>query len=364
MSATAYFSATVPEADAKFAAAARGVASLQTIAHPLRGPQAEPLQVSVARIGPARARKVLLVLSGTHGIEGYAGAGIQTGLLCTLDARTLPADTALLLVHLINPWGMAWNRREDHENIDLFRNFLYIDQPCTPDPLFDAIDDLFDMKHYLQRTPAEHQALHDEALRRFGSDQRIIAAIRRGQHHRPKSMSYHGDHPCWSRNVLQALLQRELRGCSHLAVLDLHTGFGDYGGSLLMSYDLPGDARHERIRQWFDGDIYVPGGDFDIPAHAKSPYGFIAEWAPGVQVTAAIQEFGTFNPDDYRDIFPANHWHHVHGDPRSPEAVAIGARYRKYFYPEEARWMEMVWSKGADAAARMLRGLDAWSAQA
>ena len=110
------------------------------------------------------------------------------------------------------------------------------------------------------------------------------------------------------------------------------------------------------------GDIYVPGDDADIPAHRKSPYGFIAGWVPGVDVTAAILEFGTFDPEDYRDVFPANHCHHLHGDPRSPEGLAVGARYRHYLYPEEPRWMELVWHKGADAVARMLRSLDSWGA--
>ena len=35
----------------------------------------------VARIGPADARRLLILVSGTHGIEGFAGSGCHTGWL-------------------------------------------------------------------------------------------------------------------------------------------------------------------------------------------------------------------------------------------------------------------------------------------
>jgi hypothetical protein len=305
---------------------------------------------------------VLLILSGTHGVEGFGGAGIQTGLLHGARAMALDRDTAILLVHLINPWGPAWGRREDHENIDLFRNFLYANDPIVPDPLFDEIDDTFDLPNFGNRSALDNETRRQRLLKAYGQE-RLIRAIRRGQHHRPKSMTYHGNGPCWSRRVLEEVLRRHLACCSHLAVLDIHTGFGKYGEGLVMSYDRPGDIRHERVKRWMDGTpdatFYVPGGDADIPAHSKSPYGFIKEWVPGTEVTAAILEFGTFDPEETRDHH-LNHYHHMFGDPRSAEGLRIGARYRRYFYPEEPKWMESVWRGGLDVTRRMLAGLKDW----
>jgi hypothetical protein len=360
--ALACFSATTTEAGDKFVDAARGAgAAHERIQHRLSGPGGEPLCVDVAQLGPAGTAAALLVLSGTHGVEGFAGSAIQTALLRRHVG--LPDHTMLLLVHLINPWGMAWNRREDDENIDLFRNLLYLDNPVTPDPLFDVVDDAMDLANFPQHTPEREMRVREQLVARYGGPQRLIAAIRRGQHHRPKSMSYHGDHASWSRQVLRDVLTRRLAGCRRLAVLDIHTGFGAYGGALVMTYDPPGDRRHERIRRWFDGDVYVPGDDADIPPHARSPYGFIEEWVPGIDVTAAIIEFGTFPPDDYRDVFPANHYHHVYGDPRSPDGLRVGERYRRYFYPDEPAWQTSVLRNGLAATRRMLAGLHDWNAE-
>jgi hypothetical protein len=361
---TTFFSATITEADQKFAdAAGQADADLVTVLHPLPGPGGEPLHVSIARVGATPAAQVLLVMSGTHGIEGFAGAGIQTGVLRSLERFDLRDDTALLLIHLINPWGAAWNRREDHENIDPFRNFLYCDDPVTPDPLYDAIDDLWDLAHFADRSADENAALRTEALRRFGSEARLIAAVRRGQHHRPRGMTYHGQAPCWSRQVLEAQLRQHLAGCRRLAVLDIHTGFGAYGDGLVMSYDPVGDPRQQRIRRWTRGPIYLPGGDADIPPHRKSPYGFIADWVAGVSVTAAILEFGTLDPNQHRELFPANHYYHVYGNPLSDEGRRVGAQYRRYCYPEEPGWIESVWRRGAEVTGAMLAGLGPWASE-
>jgi Protein of unknown function (DUF2817) len=356
-----YFSATVSEADQKFAAAASAAgATVDQIRHPLRGPDGEALNVSVAEAGNLSARKALLVLSATHGVEGFAGAGIQTGLLENFSALNVAPDTKLVIVHLINPWGAAWSRREDHENIDLFRNFLYWDRQSEPDPLFDAWDEAADLAHLGKRTPAENAARIRPLVKAHG-EARIIAAVRRGQHHKPKSLTYHGQGPCWSTRVLHRIVRERLAGCERLGVIDLHTGFGDYGAGMVISYDLEGDPRLERVRRWMGGDIYMPGADADTPPHHESPYAFIARLVPGLDVTAAILEFGTFPPSETRDLFTASLYYQLYGDPCSPQGVETRRRVRRFCYPEEDGWKRSVWTRGHEVVGRMLAGLGSWS---
>jgi hypothetical protein len=57
----------------------------------------------------ADAGRVPVVLSATHGVEGLAGSGPQVDLL--RHPPRLPPDTAVLLVHAVNPHGFAWLRR-------------------------------------------------------------------------------------------------------------------------------------------------------------------------------------------------------------------------------------------------------------
>jgi hypothetical protein len=350
------FSTTTVEADRTFERAARerGL-SVERHPYPAAGPDGEPLFTAVTRMGPADATNVVLLLSGVHGVEGFAGAGLQSGLLQSPEMVALPAEMALVLVHLVNPWGMAWNRREDHENIDVFRNLLYHDAPCEPDPLFDEIDDALDLPHWADpgRDDARRRALVD----RYGLP-RIVAAVRRGQHHRPKGMTYHGTGPCAATRTMHAIVDRQLAGVRRAAVIDVHTGFGAPGAGLVMSYEPVGTARYERARRWMEGDLYTPGTDFDIPAHVRAPYSFLGERVPGLEPTALILEFGTEPPDVTRDLFPANAYHHLFGDPRSDAARQVGARYRRFCYPETDEWKRAVWTRGIEVVRRVVTGLD------
>lgn len=120
---------------ASFMAAAESKgAETTSYPHPLPCPLGEALYTDVARIGPASASRLMLVVSGTHGVEGYYGSDCQIAWLETLDEKALPADTALLLIHLLNPWGAAHLRRVNEDNIDLNRNFIDFSQPPPANP--------------------------------------------------------------------------------------------------------------------------------------------------------------------------------------------------------------------------------------
>ena len=113
--ATHWFSHTVPEAHAKFVATATTAGlDVETVEHPLPGPDGETLHSAVTTFGPDDARNVVLCLSGIHGIEGYFGSAIQCDAIADAsDLLRLPADTKIVFIHLVNPWGTAWSGRRE-----------------------------------------------------------------------------------------------------------------------------------------------------------------------------------------------------------------------------------------------------------
>src|ERR1700730_16462917 len=117
MPVSQHFSATYVEARGKFRdAATKAGARLVRYFNPNKGPGGEELTTDVARLGPDGASRVLMTISATHGGEGFCGSGIQVASFESGLARELPADTALLVVHAINPHGFAWIRRVTEEN--------------------------------------------------------------------------------------------------------------------------------------------------------------------------------------------------------------------------------------------------------
>jgi hypothetical protein len=67
------FAVTYLEARAKFLAAVEsgGARLLSSHTNPVKGPDGEDCVTDAAWIGPQGARKLLILVSGTHGIEGY-----------------------------------------------------------------------------------------------------------------------------------------------------------------------------------------------------------------------------------------------------------------------------------------------------
>src|SRR5438128_436045 len=87
-----------------------------------KGPRGEDLSVDVGWFGAAEPDHVLVHSSGIHGVEGFAGSAIQLQIIDALPA--IAENAALVLVHVLNPYGMAWLRRVNEENVDLNRNCL------------------------------------------------------------------------------------------------------------------------------------------------------------------------------------------------------------------------------------------------
>ena len=128
------FSENFPQARSRFveAAAAAGatVSSFALQGH--RGPDGGELVTDVAWNGPRDASHVFVAISATHGVEGFFGSGVQTEWLRRGEAKLLPPDTAALLVHAINPFGFAWLRRTNEDNIDVNRNWMDFEKGALP----------------------------------------------------------------------------------------------------------------------------------------------------------------------------------------------------------------------------------------
>ena len=117
------------------------------------GPNGESLATDCAWLGNTNADNVLVIIGGTHGIEGYAGSAVEYDFLQQHDS--LPQQTAVLLVHALNAWGYAWSRRCDEEGIDINRNFVDFHQPLPGNPGYlELRDALFD-----DNTSSRQQAL-------------------------------------------------------------------------------------------------------------------------------------------------------------------------------------------------------------
>jgi len=97
--------------------------------------------MDAAALGPAEPESLLLLISGTHGVEGLTGSGCQVGVLLDELHGALPAGGGVLLIHALNPHGFAWLRRGNEDNVDLNRNGLDFRGPLPDNQAYDALHD-------------------------------------------------------------------------------------------------------------------------------------------------------------------------------------------------------------------------------
>ena len=82
------FSADYAEAREKFLAAARiAGAEMHRYDNPTKGLKDEALSCDAAWLGPKDASRVIVAISGTHGVEGFCGSGVQVDWLMRLGEQ-------------------------------------------------------------------------------------------------------------------------------------------------------------------------------------------------------------------------------------------------------------------------------------
>lgn len=330
-------------------AAERRGAGLESHRHPLPGPEGDELFTDVLRFGAAlgEAETVVLVGSGLHGVEGHAGWGLQMLLLESGRLDRPPPGVAVVVIHAVNPYGMAWSRRVDHENIDVNRNFVDFGDGRPANPHYAAIDPILNPDS--TQLDIDDTAWVD-ALWAFASDvgaTEAFRAISGGQYDVPRGVQFGGQAPSWSRRTLQSIWDRHLTGARTAFNLDLHTGLGPCGGLTIFQTADEGDASAEVAAEWFPRVLRFdrPGTADPLQAGVLGP-GLEAAIPDPVLAVPIVVEFGTQPDAVVLSAMRADNWLHAHGSPHSELGEQIRARTREAFFVEDDGWRTAVADEG------------------
>ena len=198
MNPAVHFAASYGEARAKFLAAAQAAdAGVSRHVHPTeRGAEGEELSIDLAVLGEADAPGLLLLISGTHGVEGFCGSGCQVALLRDDDFRAEIDRTGVrvLMLHALNPYGFSHLRRVNEDNADLNRNFVDFGKALPVNAAYEEIHSLLLPASWPPPADSERQlgawvGSHGPAA--------YQAAVSGGQYRFADGMFYGGTAPAW-----------------------------------------------------------------------------------------------------------------------------------------------------------------------
>ncbi len=322
--------------------------------HPLKGPQGEELAIDVAIIGPPDAAHLLIVVSGTHGLEGLAGSGGQVAWLRLHDHSALPPDTAVLLVHVLNPWGCAWSRRQTEDNVDLNRNFRDFSQTVSTNRLYEAVHDI------VVNPPQPIRAGADPALAAFRQahgEQGLAAALFSGQYRHSDGVGFGGNGPTWSNSTLRRIVAAYAMAAKRVVVIDVHTGLGPFGYGTLLCAESSQTPAVRRARKYFGPGVVTVSEADAVPyeIHGNLLSWFTAELP--CEVTSMAIEFGTgrletlldLQVDDCRLQLSNPSWA-AHGD-------EIRRALVEFFFPANTDWLQSVMLRTLHMMHLALRGM-------
>ena len=339
--------------------ATRTGARIKSYEHPLPGRHGETLSTDLARIGKKNAQTVLLVQSGTHGIEGYCGSAIQVAFLELLSDKTVTRDTAIYLVHGINPFGFSWSSRCDENNVDLNRNFIdFCDDSQTQNDIFAELAPYLLPDEWTRKNIAEANARLNELRCKYGL---VSRSLRQGQYAYPENIFYGGARPSWSRRTVERITGEFLTCASKIIFLDIHSGLGNYGQAVLLSVEPDTSENFKRLQKIFGSLVRSTRNPNSAAANAGGNIirGY-AEQLPGSMLLGAGIEFGTYDQARVQNALRADAWL------RYKKRVREISRYRQRkikqelleaFCPMDQAWRDRVVTTGCKICQTALDGL-------
>ena len=359
------FSESYEQAREKFLIQAESVgADIQSYAHPSSvAAGGTPLALDTAWVGPRDAKHVMVMISGTHGPESYAGAAIQLDWLNSHKAFPSPS-MAMLLIHGANPFGWAHCSRTTENNVDLNRNFINHQQPHSPSPLVDRVQSLLSASS--AKGPRFMSVVLGlvKLLLRVGIT-KVVNEISNGQYSHPKGIGFGGNHAEWSNQTLTQLLTDGLKQADQVSIIDWHTGIGDYAEPCFLCFDAPDSEAYQRACNWWGEGVeksstnYASGQRPDYQGLLINAARDIAQ-AAGAKTTSSVIEFGTYANHKMLKGLLIDRWLRCDADDASPESVArLQEQVLRLFYPTDAQWRARVLEQGARIVSQGLAGLSA-----
>ena len=333
---------------------------ITTHRNPHPGPRGEALAADVAWAGSPNAQGVLVLISATHGAEGFCGSACQLDWLLAGGPERLPRDVAVLLVHAINPHGFAWLRRVTEEGCDLNRNYVDFAAGVPDNPGYDELAGCFVPPDLEPQTLARAEGVI-QAWRMEHGEPAFQHARKAGQYRHPHGVFFGGFEPTWSRRTLEGIVEEaELAGRAFTAVVDYHTGLGPFGYGEPICGHVPGSVGEGRVQAMYGDSVGVPerGTSASIPLHGTARE--MWDRTLGDAYTYIALEYGTYSPMEGLRALRGDHWLHARGavDWDAPLTRRIKAALRRQFYPDSDDWKEMVLWRSRQVLRQSLAGIE------
>lgn len=270
----------------------------------------QDLSVDLAYWAPTKEpQQLLVVTSGIHGSETYAGSAILQMFLTEIFPKLQRDGLGVLLVHAMNPYGFKYHRRTTENGVNLNRNFsISGERYKRKNEESKKMHERF-FKREKVSSAKSHLFQHLEVRNEkafFGdiSMDQFIKAVSPGQCESAQDLEFGGQALEPQSAKLVEKLKELMPLYQDVVALDLHTGLGHRNRLHLLTSGSGEDLHPELFAKLFhaeaDKEYYehtaaAADGFYEVHGALNTAFADLAQ--PHQRVCAITMEFGTLGHD-------------------------------------------------------------------
>jgi len=296
-------------------------------------------------------KRLLILSSAVHGIEGYVGSAVQQMFMEELLEKINLSDMGVLLIHGMNPYGFKYNRRVSENNVDLNRN------SSNDSKLYKSINagysDLYPMlnpKGEVSLKSIKNMFFQVNAIQKIiqYSMGTLRQAVLQGQYQYQEGLYFGGNELEPSIKTITPILKQITDNYGIVFNIDLHTGYGARGTLHLFPNPIEDKKLKNDIEtifsgnhiDWGDGDdFYTVTGDFTS---------YIGGIIPDKYYIPMVFEFGTLDSQTTMGSIKSLHnmivenqgFHHNYKTKKNE--IKIKKNILEMYYPSSEKWKSKV----------------------
>ena len=310
---------------------------------------------------------LIVLTTGVHGMEGYIGATMLDVFFNEVYPTLDTADTGVLVVANVNPYGMKYFRRYNENNVDLNRNFIldWDSFDLASNKEYPKVDTFLGptgkIGNGLWHEVGFYLSLGKTAIT-DGADT-ISDALLTGQYEYPQGVYYGGNgdeaSTVYLKDVFSRCLDSDYENIVHI---DLHSGYGPRYNMVIFNsvYETMNEAESQKA---FGYDHIIAYDSESFYATTGDTTDFFYRLAEQKQSQAELFstcfEFGTIGDEFFDTILSLkytidenrNHWYPTDN---TTSAEIVRQNYLELYYPTETAWREKTVEDFKTAATGVL----------
>jgi hypothetical protein len=294
--------------------------------------------------------KIMIISSGVHGIEGFVGSAVQFMFMDKFINEEFLSQTALVLIHSVNPYGYKYLRRVSENNVDLNRNSS-IDTSLysTVNEGYIKLYSFINPKGKVNTKSCGNRLFTIRAIFKIIKSTLPVLrqAVLQGQYKYSEGLYYGGNQPEPQIASLTPILKSICEPYQTVFTTDLHTGYGEKGKLHLFPNPVDEQTR-KRMESIFAGypidwgdskDFYSVTGDF---------VGFTGKLNKEKVFIPMDFEYGTMNSQttkgslkSIKNMILENQGNHF-GYKKERDSLKVQKNFMEMYNPSSEEWRTKI----------------------